>query len=303
MVIQEIIYWFRTHPYPYIRMLLRPSGQTVRMFITKPVDSKKVGDGMWSTTLNLKFPTEIKGYGKVKQVKINHEYPWEQRIIFQPGQAMYLGQVIRHPQTAFIIAYEYPSGSYNIDHANPIPVFYLKEAPRDYFLPPVSIATMQHLGNPTKKNLPLILRLQKTISELRSQLAEARRAALEWHKQAIKKEEATVQQESELKALLESTTDYKAALIQHMLTYREMHQTIENALKHIKGLGFKLTFSKWLAITIISIGVLVFAWTIRDSLGRTGQWLAQPTNMFFALVAVGMACVTLYYIAVKGLKK
>jgi len=206
------------------------------------------------------------------------------------------GYVIKHPQTTFMILYEYPQGSFDVDHANPRPVFRLEHAPGDYFLAPIPLSVALKTANPTKE-LPIILRLSTTLDHARAALAEALRGKKEWHSRCVRAEEALEGTDVETKALLEERTDRVAGAIRYMLALREDQLTIENALKHYKK--FSLTFSKWLALTVCFLGGLGFLYGGRDSLGGAGEFLGDPTNMIFALLVTLAVCVVLYYGLVK----
>ena len=295
---QDIVFMYLTHPYPYVRALLEPSGETIRMFIKENgIKSVRVAKTLWSTTLELKYPAILKFYGKCKEIIVNHEYPWSKRIpSFKPGLANYLGYVIKHPQTAFLVLYAYPRGSFDVDHANPRPVFRLEHAPGDYFLAPIPLSVALKTANPTKE-LPIILKLSTTLDHTRAALAEALRGKKEWHSRCIRAEEALEGTDVETKSLLEERTDRVAGAIRYMLALREDQLTIENALKHYKK--FSLTFSKWLALTVCFLGGLGFLYVGRDSLGGMGGFLNDPANMIFALLVALAVCVVLYYGLVK----
>jgi hypothetical protein len=180
-----------------------------------------------------------------------------------------------------------------MDHSNPRPVFKLKEASGDYFLPPLPLSlALKESSNPGE--LPLLLKQSKRIDELEAALAEAQRSKLEWHSRAIRDEEVISQQENELRGLLESKGDFMGSVVQYMLSLREDQLTIENALR--KYHRPTLSFNKWLAITVISLGSLIFAWAIKDQLGGFGVWLGQPMNMLLALGVVVIFCLALYYL-------
>ena len=301
MMITDLAIRERVNKYPYIRARLEPSGQVLRLFIEN-IKTYRVTKTMWATYLKLKWDIKVRNIGRVKQLVINHEYPWNKRIRFKPGQATWKGYVVDHPQTEHVILYEYPAGSFEIDHAEPIPVYRLRHASGDYYLAPVPLSVAYGIastsGNPVKKTLPTVLDLVRKNDELASELAEARRMAFEAKKRAIEYEEIIQQQENELKGLLEAKTDHKAAVVEHMLTYAQMHLTIENALKRIKSRALSLTFNKWLALTIISLGALILAYAMRDSLGGLGLWLSSPVNMIFALFVVALICGVLYFVLV-----
>jgi len=298
--VQDIAFMYMTNPYPYLLCRLSPSGNIIRLFV-EDIISQRISTTLWSTRLKLKWVVKMKFYGKVKELVINHEYPWAKRTRFRPGMCSYLDYVVKHPNTEFVVLYEYPQGSFEIDHANPVPVFRLKEASGDYFLSPIPLSVALKISGGNPKEVPVILKQGKVIDQLKAALTEALRSGKEWHKTSIQFEEIVGQQENELRGLLESKTDHMGAVVQHMFAIREEQLTIENALK--KYTRPKISFDKWLALTVMLCIGLTFAWVMRDHIGGVGIWLKEPINMGFAFGVIMLFCLLLYYLAVPRGKK
>lgn len=302
MVVTDFVIRERVNKYPYIRARVEPSGKVLRIFVEDWRD-RQVDKTLWSLKIKAKWPVTIKGLGKVKEFIINHEWPIHKRVNFRPGQATWFGYVVDHPQTEFMVLYEYPTVT-SVDHAQPVPVYWLKHASQDYYLPEVPITKLVKSNNPGVKDLPLILKLHKAVEQLKAELAEARRAAFFWHEKAVELEDRVTQQETEIKGLLEQQSNFTADLVERLISLLAHCQTIEQAIKRVKGVGWAaFTFNKWLALTIISLGALIVLYAMRDSLGGVGIWLSNPVNMIFAFLVVALVCGILYLALVRKVKK
>jgi len=118
---QDLAFIKMTAPYWYIRALCYPSGKLLRMFVDKDgFEEKKPelpGD-FHTTTLHLKYPVSIKGYGrKLKHVDLTHELSLLERLTFQPGHANLYGYEVAHDMVASCVLYEYPLEAVDIDYA------------------------------------------------------------------------------------------------------------------------------------------------------------------------------------------
>lgn len=301
--VQDIVFIWKTAPYPYLRLLVRPSGKIIRLFIAeKGVHSERLEKVpyMWATTITAQFPYGWMTFSKVKKLTILHEYPWAKRVKFTPGQAAYMGYTVNHPKVENLKVYEYPKGSFSLDHGEPMPIFRLKEASQDYFLPDIPLGVLySSTQRDPAREIPLMMKMVNRIKQDETALAETERDSLEWHRKSIKLEERVKKQDNEIRGLLEEKSDNVDAVIEQLLSYVEEHQTIENAYKHMKGQRPSLTFGKWIAITFIAIAAMVLLYVMRDQLGSAGSALNNPAVMIFAVLVVIAFCVLLYYLAVE----
>jgi len=133
MFIQDYIFMYRTMPYPYLRAVVRPSGQILHLFIKERKETIPTPDTR-SQNIKLTWPVKMDFYGKVSEIVINHRGRWQDRVQFRPGKARYRGWTVNHSNTEQVILYEQSRGSFDVDHAEPIPVFVLAEASGDYYL-------------------------------------------------------------------------------------------------------------------------------------------------------------------------
>jgi len=295
----ELAYIYRTSPYPYVEMFISPRNQKLRFYIKKPIETREVKPGEYATKLNLAFPVKHPYYHVIESLVIHHEGLWDKRVKFQPGKAWYKEEVISHPQTTFLVVEEKAKGSFDIDHSSPVPAFRLVWAPGDYYLvkellKPVNVDDpgSNPSGNPGGAVQVADLRfedveLRKRVEELEHENAELRRQAYDWHQKYIRAEQVIDQLKNELMAVLKSKADFKASVIQYMLTFREQQLTIANALKKLQGP--RIAFSKWLAITLIAIAGLIWLQYNPDVLAKIQSWLSVTTNQIFVLVALVIA--------------
>jgi len=122
----------------YIHAVVRmPDNRNRHLFIFyKDLDKDvEVFKGIYTTTLILGQPIKLDPYGEFNKVVIMHQYPFEVRMKFEQGKAKYKGFTIKHSQTCDVVLYL--RKVIDTDHAEPIPVFWLKDAPGDVRLPPL----------------------------------------------------------------------------------------------------------------------------------------------------------------------
>jgi hypothetical protein len=297
--VQDFIFMMMTNPYPYLRIDLHPSGRTIRLFIKNIEEAEPVSAITRTTRFIAQFPITMKEYGKAKVFCIDmvHEYPLERRMKFRPGQALYLGYTIKHPSTEHCIAYEYPYGAMDVDHANPVPKFRLKHASGDYFLSPIPLADLRGIDVEGKAE-EVILQMVKDKEELTQRANVAEGAAAEWHRRCITAEGARDKKDVELRGVLEEESDFDEAVTLRMLTVRQKQLTIANALEKARGRLPKLSFNKWLAITVIACVAMIFAYLMKDQLGGFGQAISDPMIFVFAFGVVIVLCLMMYYVLV-----
>lgn len=140
--------------------------------------------------------------------------------------------------------------------------------------------------------------LEAQIQRLKLENAEYKRQALEWHQKFIQAEEVIDQLKNELLAVLRSKADFKASVIQYMLTIREAQLRIEHAIKQLRGKTFTIT--KWVAITIIALAVIGAFIFVPNFSNTVILWLSNPTNQFFVIVLAAIIGFVIYYVKGRG---
>jgi len=284
VVLQEMLEW-QAASYTHINMLCRPSGVELDLFVDR-IETKEIAPNVFSTRMILGEKAKHPIYGELEYVILNHRLTWEDRMLFTKGQAVYKGCIIDHPKSAQITVYEPYMGKADMDHTSSVPVFWLKEAPRDYDLPE-NVDVIESFDEE---------KLRREIRELKMENTELKRRALYWHQEAIRLEEVNMQLKNELHGVLSSKSDQKQAIVEQLLTALEAHTKISKAVKMFTGRSF--TFNKTMAYLFLGLACLgLVAWKFED----ITLWLSNPTNQFFIII-FGVVCLAVIYVVKAGNK-
>ena len=288
LVLMNAVYQYRAAPYPYIRAVVRPHNRIIHLFI-KPASVEKsglldvpVGENTFSSTFELWQPVKFPGYrDKSRWVNIIHQYPLAQRLKFAPGLAYYEGMQIKHGQVAHVVLYDYGMG--DVDRAEAIPTYWLKEAPGDIQLPSISILVDAH-GNPT---IPLDYQeMLTTIEKLKIRLTDATRRAREYQQRDLRSQETIIQLRNQLVALLKSGSDIVKGSIALFLYFLRAEQSIEGGLRALRGRRF--TLQKWMVIPAVAC-VLGLALIIKPYLAQMIlSWVSANAILVVILLALAL---------------
>jgi len=326
MFVEEWVLFVMASKYTYVRALVRPSNKFLHLFykraLSKCVDPIK---SIYATRLILGEPVKIEPYGEVKEIVVIHKFPWDQRMTFRTGFAWYKGFRVFHPQAAYVEFYERPHAQFDVKFMEPIPVYNLHSASRDYYLLMGGLLT----GNPEmsgqlsvlkekigEETLPegyssvdeLLQELDKLRAEnqaLKDELAEVRRQAMDWHQEAVRLEEQLVHVRNELAGLIKSKPDFRNAVIEEMLVIREAQGGIERAIKHLRGRRFEwMPDWKTLGTMVIGLGVLAIVYLrwrdIAVGMQRFMSYASVWQNQLFLLGVVAIIGLTFFYAWKKG---
>lgn len=298
---QDLVFMMMTNPYPYIRAFCFPSGKVLRFFIDKDgIEERKPelpGD-FYPTTLHLKYPASIKGYGqKIKSVDLTHELPFLERMTFQPGYCNYMGYECKHPMVASCVLYEYPLEAIDIEYAVRKPVFHLFHAAKDYFRSPIPIHVAEAAAGGNQRLNRLIHNQAQMIITLKHKNAELEKQESTRHSQNIRDDREIKKQESEIRGLVKSETDFIQDVVAHCHNYRTKFRDFDSVVKHFQGSRF--TFNKYMALVIIGLGALVLAWAMRGYMGEAGTWLSSPVHLAFGFAVIIVVALFLYYLLVR----
>jgi len=130
-------WWFtlKAAQYRYIEAIARMGNGVTKklMLFCKDIDTIEYTNEFYATTLELGVPIKLQPFGKISKLVIHHQYPFAKRVIFQQGNAVYKGYKVKHSQVAHIVLHL--RRIIDTDHAEPIPVFWLKDAPGDIDYP------------------------------------------------------------------------------------------------------------------------------------------------------------------------
>jgi len=278
--VQTYMFQMITQSYPYFRAELLPSKKVLHLFV-KQMTSKRTTKSNWSTEIELNWPVKHPYYGKLNRIIIHHKYPREKRFNFDHGLCMFRGTEVDHPRVEHVTLYEYPRGSYDLDHSNPIPTFRLELASNDYFL------NLQHekggkKGNPSSS----------TIKQLEHQVNERTREAMDYKQKFIREEGRSKHIQNELSGILKGEMDFDSAVTERILAIRRQQLRIENAIRN-RAPSITIGVAV-IAITAIVVGTILVMVNPNGIVTGMGDWIVA--NPVLTGIFAVMGCLVTYFL-------
>jgi hypothetical protein len=293
----EASYILRTSQYPHLLMVIRPENEKVELFVDVPQSRKqRRGENLWSTTLVLKFPRTIKAYGdaKIKQLRLIHEYEYEQRVQFRPGSASLDDYDFNHPQTEYIEVVQLPGKQTSIDRAEVIPEFKLLTARNDYRLHLNS--TISPPGKTVTGTTVEQKDLAVKVNELEMNLAQSRNDANYWHQQAISTEQLVELKSVETSGLLDQKGGIKEYAIEYVLTLLTAMGKIDKVADYLRGSSWQ-RWGKEVFAAIVLVFFIFVVWQNPQWLNGVYLWANNPQNQItIALIVVVTAILGIYVV-------
>lgn len=256
IILSEYAFRVRAAQYLYILGIVCPSNEKLHMFIKEPRDgvhSREIDpNGHWyETPLTLGEPLRSKNFQGVRQFVLKHQLTWEKRFIALPGHALYRGYSVPHPRTATLVLWIPKEGQTMIDHCEPIPVFVVAHAPRDYYLAadPVTVdvpaVTNEKPGTDIElsKNDANALAFKQENEELKRKNVELERYGFTQHRNIIRIEGEFRQIKNEFRGALSRTRDVSKLVLEELLTVLSAHSEIEEAVNEYRK-------RPWITITV-----------------------------------------------------
>ena len=290
-----------------IKAVLRPSEQILNLFVNRSGITSEPHPSvpnLFVTTLPLGVKTTIKPYGKepISEVTFKHYYDFDKRMIPTKGKMTFKGNVIDHNSMCTVVLYEYPEGSSDVDHATPIPSFYLANANGDFNLGPIEPSSMMlHNSSEIAANFSnpedVVSSFQaqgKRLRILEQQLGHERAMSSRLRSDNIHKETMITQLKEELGGVLRNPLSLLQSVIQYVQAYVSAGKDIEQLGKKQFGLR---SLPKWIMYPIILGIVLVFIAAVPDIRVGLGEWLSFGNNQIFLLIIVAMVLVIIYYVS------
>lgn len=246
----EYLFRITASKFLYIQGIVRPTGEMLHMFIKEPMDgihSREIDrvNHIYETPLTLGENLRLRKYLGVRQVVLEHVLTWEKRFIALPGRAMFRGYSVEHPRTAKMILWTPKEGQTIIDHAEPIPVFMVAEAPRDYYL-----ATDPVIVESPGTDLQAVEKGSVDVQTVRNQLdsekiknRELERQNFTLQRNIIRIEGMLKQIKNEFRGALSRTRDTAKLVLEELLTVASAHSEIEEAVNEYRK-------RPWITITI-----------------------------------------------------
>ena len=251
--------------YTHLLVICRPSNITLNLFF-KTVETIEIQPGLFSSKFYLGEKVKHPYYQVMEYCVFKHWDILENRLEYTTRKVKFKGNEVTHSRSAVVTVYEETIS--DVDHLQPIPVFWLTEAPRDYYNPqdyyrevvaPQLEANggQQMLQSLSHKERFDIRKLQKDNMELQGKAVEYERQALYWHNLAVKGEQVIKQLKNELHAVLSSGSDQTQAVVEMLLMWLGAHVDIREALKAAKG-PFSWFNKKIILPALAVLAVIVF---------------------------------------------
>ncbi|NVM21648.1 MAG: hypothetical protein HWN68_07705 [Desulfobacterales bacterium] len=282
--------------YDYYRCVVRPLNKILHLFAKKGGFNSVASvnnPNFYTTTLPLGVKLKVKPYGEVEKVVLKHEYPFEKRVITAFGKCSYKGNIVDHRGTATLIVYEFPEASSDVDHAEPVPTYYLKDAPGDFMIGPISPSLPAISGNPNAN--VIIQKLKRRLLVANQALAEKTRQASYWHQFAIQLEGALRHTKEELSGLLRNAPDFKKGVIRYAQSYVTAIDDIRQLAK--MGSPWRMLLKPWMGLVVIAALGMIFLSTRPDILQGMGKFINNPSNQIWVLLIAVIMVGGVYYLA------
>lgn len=280
--------------YTHLLVICRPSNIALNLFF-KTVETIEIQPGLFSSKFYLGEKVKHPYYQVMEYCVFKHWDILENRLEYTTRKVKFKGNEVTHSRSAVVTVYEETIS--DVDHLQPIPVFWLTEAPRDYYNPQDyfrEVVAPQLEANGGQQMLQQlspeerfdIRRLQKDNMELQGKAVEYERQALYWHNLAVKGEQIIKQLKNELHAVLGSEGDMQQAVVEMLLMWLGAHVDIREALKAAKGpfswLNKRL-IGVFAAVAVIALFILnpdpIMSWLVRKDI---------QALLFISLVIVGV---------------
>ncbi len=287
---QEVAIRDRINKFPHILMFVRPHKKQYHLYV-KGGKTREVAPNIFSTTLDLQFPTKIEEYEEVKQIKFNHVGHWNARVGFSPSQnlAKYFNQWVDHPQSEIIEVHQEPfQGRVSLNRGEYVPTFILDLASKDRF-----VGNGRLVIKPASSYPECQPGCQKIV-ELNRELIEYKSQAAIFHEDSASSGEIIDQKNVETRSLLKAKTGGVDYAIELLLSLYRSCGTIDKTIKELKGNRFR--FETWMVVPITVFVGFIYLMMNPDSVSQLTQWISVPGNQLFLIVFVVAIVATVYYV-------
>lgn len=299
LVVREIV-----NSYPYIRMIDRPTNEEYDLYILRGGKEENLGGNWHAAPLTLRFPIEMKGYGKVDELKLRYYKKWSDRIRFMRGMSFWKGFMVAHPQTETIITYQTPKASTSVDHGKMIPLFTLHNASRDFYSmsDPVLMNGKDGFSKvPVQKGLlgQQYTKILTSYKNLKTLYNEADSQRQEWHQRAIAAEEIVEQQRIEQRGLLSAKNSTKDMAVGIFLSFLHAANDLEEGLKMLRGPRQIPFLNKYIVALILGLSGFIFLSLNPAFATGFATWMSNPFNQLFLFGLAVVMMVAIYFVYIK----
>jgi len=303
MVVVNEMLKYKASEFTHLDCICRPSRARLHLFVTF-YETRELRPGWYATALTLGEKVTHEFYGQIEkggQVVITHWGAWEERLIFGKGKALFKDQIVDHSKSAMIVLHE-DTDTFDMDHLSPIPVFMLKDAPGDYYLPDDFPVLSNVAGDILQKTVIMegktvtgarllfaYQKVKKANEGLSNRNNELQREALDWHQKYIRGEEVNKIIKTEMHGNLSSKSDFKQAVVEQVTTLLEAHVKIRNALRELKPANWFTRALVTLILGVMCIGVFLM------NPGGLMQWISIASNQMFIFMLVAVSAFGFFY--------
>lgn len=298
LIIGEAYYTVVASKFMHLQLIIRPTNKKLSLFVKRGgfrTVAANDGSNLLSTTLPLGVKKKIPPYGDIEKIILTHEYPFDERVIPSHGKANYKGNIVDHHATATLVVYESPEGP-DVEKSAPVPTYYLKDAPGDYGIGPISPMVVGLNSNVQATLQKLATKNQ----ELKRENIKVKNRASYWHQLAIQLDNMVKNLKEELSGLLRNSPDFERGIVRYCQGYAK---DIEDILQLAKrGSFFRTFFKPWMGLLIFGIGFILFLYTQPELLMGVGNFFANPANQFWLIIITCIGVAGVYYVG-KIIKK
>lgn len=280
--------------YLAIEAIIYPARKKVHFFVKRGGESSQEVrnvSNFYTTTLPI-LPVKLGSYGKVNKVVFKHQFTFDKRVIPARGKVRYKGNWVDHQGKAEVVLYEFTEASVDVDHAEPVPTYYLAHAPGDIIIGPIN--PTPHMSNPNSNVGATIQRLNRQVLVLKQALAEKSRQASYWHQKDIQHEGYIKHIKEELSGLLRNSPDFMKGIVR----YAQSYVMAIDDIRQLAKMGSPWQFRIKALVPIFIAGIFfIFLATQPQLVQDIGTFFSQGQNqlwiLIFALITVG----GIYYLA------
>jgi hypothetical protein len=293
----EYVFRITASKYLYILLIVRPLNAKLHLFVKEPSDGvhSRIIDKVhqiYETPLTLGEPLKNKRFRNVRQIVIEHMLPWEKRIIALPGKAVFRGYSVDHPRTATLTVWTPKVGQTVIDHLEPIPIFVLAEAPRDYYLAtdPVTVDAEPTTEKGIQVPSAEIDALKRENDKLKIENVEWKRYGFHAHQELIEIEGEDHQVKNEFRGVLGRTRRVSGLVLEELLTVLSAHTEIEEAVSEYRT-------RPWIKVTIgLALLILgIFAIYEFSSNEDVRTWISNNTVLIIVIAVCAVFMVSFLF--------
>jgi hypothetical protein len=251
---------------------------------------------LFNTTVELKFPCKIEGYGNdpIERINFIHEYEWEKRINFRPGEASLDDYDFDHPQTEVIDIVRLPGKQISLDRAKIIPEFKITSARNDYRLN--FSGSTGSVGTPQIQMLNQAKNCENcsTVNELRTNLTQTMNEANNFHQKSVGLEQLVDLKTVETAGLLDQKGNIKDFAIEYALTHLVALGTFRKVKDYLMG-TWTQRVGKWMVFGFVAAFAIFVVWQNPQWLNGIYLWANNPSNQIMMAFIIVLMILLAYY--------